>query len=249
MSLCLSIWSSDAWDSSEHRVRHQSAPTLRGVMRHQIAPVVGSLFSFLSIPRGYRHGGMSKAATCHVSFNTQLSPVMTHCLAWMLLRLRTVFAPQRPFSWFWELEVSCFCLHGCQTDWTHTHDEFTPLWGYLCVCVWFLLRSVRPTQSALRLKSIIFNTELLYQQKHIFALENTFRCNGCIANWANVSLLICDPFGGKSKSSRQIWPFALHFTKITEYTSKTYVNNVTLNYQITFNCIFHNSCMNAASYL
>lgn len=143
--LCLSIWGSDAWDSSAHRVRHQSPPTMEGVMRHQMGISSGggvSLFALLSNPEATDAGEVSKAATCHISFNTQLSPVMTHCLASMLLRVSAVFTPHRPFFLILGAAASCVCLHSCQMGWTHTHDEFTPLCGYLCVCLVFFTVSL-----------------------------------------------------------------------------------------------------------
>lgn len=54
------LWSSDARDSSAPRVRHQSTPRVRGVVRQQMAAlvlVVGCPCLLLSMTlTGYRHG-------------------------------------------------------------------------------------------------------------------------------------------------------------------------------------------------
>lgn len=81
-------------------------PNIKGVRRHWWWGV--SMFSLLSPSRLQTQGEVSKAATCHISVNTQLSPVMSHCLASVLRRVRAVLTPLRPFSWFWELWFPAF---------------------------------------------------------------------------------------------------------------------------------------------
>lgn len=132
-SLC--IWGKDAWDSSVHWVLHQSTPTLKAVERHQMAPGGGvSLFLILCNPQGYRQGEMSKAATCHISF--QHSTVSCHESLSGLDSSpgRHCIHTTQSFFLILGTEVSCGCLHSCQTGWTHTHDGFTLMCGFQCVC-------------------------------------------------------------------------------------------------------------------
>lgn len=152
------LWSSHAWDSSVHPVRHQSNQTLKGGMKHQMSLVNGVPLSILlSTPQGSRHGKMRKAATFDIS---QLSPDMTHCLARILFQVVTVFIPQEHFPVFWELRSpASVCIAVRQAG--LRNDEFTPLCSYLYVCglCYCLVCSKQRSQ---RLKSFTFNTMFWY---------------------------------------------------------------------------------------
>lgn len=126
-----------------------------------------SLFPPVSDSQGYRRGGTSKATTCRISFN--MRPV-----SYRESPSGLGAPPQvsRPFFLILGTEVSCFCLNSCQTGWTHTHDEFTPLWGYLWVCAVFITVGLLHAINTERWKCGIFHTQFLY--KHICEPGNTF---------------------------------------------------------------------------
>lgn len=74
-------------------------------------------------------------------FNTQLSPVMSHCLAWILFQgCQCIHTTQTRFL-IQGTKFSCVSLLKCQTGWTHSNDEFTPLCSYLYVRVVFGTRN------------------------------------------------------------------------------------------------------------
>lgn len=83
-------------------------PNTESVMRRPTVSVVGRPSSLFFLTLKATNRKMSKAATCHISFNTQRPPVMSHCLAWMLLRGSAVFTPHRQFSWFWGQRFPAF---------------------------------------------------------------------------------------------------------------------------------------------
>lgn len=61
-------------------------------------------------PQGYRHREMSKAATCHISFNTTESPVVSHCLALKAHTGQHSIHSTQTFFLILGTEVSCVCL-------------------------------------------------------------------------------------------------------------------------------------------
>lgn len=139
--LCLSIWSSDAWDSSVHRVRHQSTPTLKGAMRHQMAPGGGvSLFILLSNPQGYRHREMSKAATCHIGLT--FSCVLSWVTVWLRFSSRSSL-----YSYHTDLFSDSgngvflhrVCIAVRQSELTVMMSSHPC--AVICMCVWSLLLS------------------------------------------------------------------------------------------------------------
>lgn len=140
--LCLSIWSSDSWDSSVHWVRHQSPPSLKGAMRHQVALVerCPCLLSFPTL-KATDTGKMSKAAPCHISstFNCLVSWVTVWL--WLFSGPSLASSQTDPFFFtLWELRFAAFiCVAVRQSE--PSHDEFTLLCNYPYVCVWSLSRS------------------------------------------------------------------------------------------------------------
>lgn len=111
MSLCrlLSIWGWDAWDASVRWVRHQSTPTLKVIRGTRWYWWRGCpcFLSFVTL-QASDDGKWATQRTVISVFNTQLSAVMSHCLARILLRYDAEFTPQRPFSWFRELRFPAF---------------------------------------------------------------------------------------------------------------------------------------------
>lgn len=104
-----------------------------------------SLFILLSNPQGYRHGEMSKAATCRIGLT--LNCLLSWVTVWLRFSSRSSLYSYHtdPFSDSGN-RVFLHCLHSCQTVWTHSHDEFTPLCSYLYVCVDFVTVQVCSTR-------------------------------------------------------------------------------------------------------
>lgn len=124
------------------RVRHQSTPTLEGAARHQVAlthyqavrPRSSSLYTLrVSRQRPYEQ---SADLSCQRNsrlwvtvwlLDPPLGDLCIHATHTQAGFLHTRSCPPKA------QRFSCSCLHSCQTVWTHSHDEFTPPCGYLCV--------------------------------------------------------------------------------------------------------------------
>lgn len=128
-------------------VRHQSPPSLKGAMRHQMALVerCPCLLSFPTLKATDR-GKMSKAAPCRIS--STFSCLLSWVTVWLWLSSGPSLDSSQtdpPFFFFfffalWELRFAAFiCVAVRRSE--PSHDEFTPLCSYPYVCVWSLSRS------------------------------------------------------------------------------------------------------------
>lgn len=138
-TLRLSIWSSDAWDSSVRWVRHQSPPSLKGAMRHQMALVerCPCLLSFPTL-KATDTGKMSKAAPRRISSTFSCLP--SWVTVWLWLQAVTGLVPDRPLFFFRTLGTAfcCIYLHSCQTVWTQSWWVHTPVQLSVRMCVVFV---------------------------------------------------------------------------------------------------------------
>lgn len=120
-----------------------------------------------NLPPGNRHGEMSKAASFHtgpVTRHESLSagedtPPGHH----RFHTTQTFFRTRRT-------EASCICLHSYQTGWAQSHDELTPLWGYLFVCTVLLASICFNAIVTNTLKYSIFHTSTTFPQPKSYNL-------------------------------------------------------------------------------
>ena len=141
--LRLSNWGSDAWDSSVHRVRHQSTPRLKGCHEAPDGSGAGvSLFPLLSNTQRCRHREMSKASTCHIDC------LLSWFTVWAAGSSKSQFSHHTDlFPDFWEPRFPAFvCL---AVRWTGPRLMMSShSCEVICVCVCILChrRSVLRTK-------------------------------------------------------------------------------------------------------
>lgn len=136
-------------------------------MKSQV-PLVAGCLCFLSVlTLAAIDKEMSKATSCHISFNTQPLRIVSHCLGWMLLQVSTVFTAYKHSSWFWELKFPTFvCIAVRQAD-PYPWWVYTPVRWSLCSSL-----TVCFTQQTLRFKCLTFNIEFLKWHKNDFCIWN-----------------------------------------------------------------------------